>query len=104
MPASIDGCGGSCGAGCGACCDTGCESCGGHKLFGRLHGLFRAHQCQIIDFRARRPYAPPGARGPGVKGLPRSRWLKRLGQHDQLVEYHKPQERPERADDRQISD
>jgi Transposase DDE domain len=60
----------------------------------RLHCLFRAHQCLIIDFRARRPYAPPGARGPEVKGRPRSRWLKRLGKHDQLVEYHKPQERP----------
>ena len=60
----------------------------------RLHGLFRAHQCLLIDFRARRPYAPPGAHGPEVKGRPRSRWLKRLGKHDQLVEYHKPKERP----------
>src|SRR5262249_27921780 len=59
-----------------------------------LHGLFRAHQCLLIDFRPRRPYAPPGAHGPEVKGLPRSRWLKRLGKHDQLVEYHKPKERP----------
>lgn len=60
----------------------------------RLHGLFRAHQCLIIDFRARRPYAPPGTQGPEVKGRPRSRWLRRLGQRDQLVEYHKPKERP----------
>jgi hypothetical protein len=27
-------------------------------------------------------------------GWPRSRWLKRLGKHDQLVEYFKPKERP----------
>jgi hypothetical protein len=60
----------------------------------RLHGLFRAHQCLIIDFRSRRAYAPPGAHGREVKGLPRSRWLKRLGKRDQLVEYHKPKERP----------
>jgi len=59
-----------------------------------LHGLFRAHQCLRIDFRPRRPYAPPGAHGPAAKGRPRSRWLKRLGKHDQLVEYHKPKERP----------
>src|SRR5438034_11755615 len=59
-----------------------------------LHGLFRAHQKQIIDFRPHRRWAPPGAKGPAAKGLPRSRWLKRLGKHDQLVEYHKPKERP----------
>jgi hypothetical protein len=59
-----------------------------------LHGLFRAHQKQIIDFRPRRRYAPPGARGAAAKGLPRSRWRKRLGKHDQLVEYYKPKERP----------
>jgi hypothetical protein len=59
-----------------------------------LHGLFRAHQRQIIDFRPHRRYAPPGAKGAAAKGLPRSRWRKRLGKHDQLVEYHKPKERP----------
>jgi DDE family transposase len=60
----------------------------------RLHGLFRAHQKQLIDFRPHRRWAPPGAGGAAAKGLPRSRWLKRLGKHDQLVEYHKPAERP----------
>jgi len=45
MPASIDGCGGSCGAGCGACCDTGCDTCGGHKLFGKLHGGLGHSSC-----------------------------------------------------------
>lgn len=60
-----------------------------------LHGLFRAHQRLLIDFRSRRRYAPPGAKGAAAKGLPRSRWLKRLGKHDQLVEYHKPSERPD---------
>jgi hypothetical protein len=58
----------------------------------RLHGLFRAHQKLLIDFRPHRRYAEPGAKE--ATGLPRSRWLKRLGQHDQLVEYHKPRERP----------
>jgi hypothetical protein len=58
-----------------------------------LHGLFRAHQRQLIDFRPHRRHNAPGRRR--VKGRPNSRWIKRLGQHDQLVEYFKPKERPE---------
>jgi hypothetical protein len=58
----------------------------------QLHGLFRAHQKLIIDFRPGRRYAAPGSKG--AKGLPHSRWLKRLGKHDQLVEYVKPSRRP----------
>jgi DDE family transposase len=60
----------------------------------RLHGLFRAHQKQIIDFRPHRRHVGPAARGELAKGRPRSRWLRRLGRHDQLVEYRKPKERP----------
>jgi hypothetical protein len=60
-----------------------------------LHGLFRAHQRQIIDFRPGRGHLPPGASTKGQAGKPRSRWLKRLGRHDQLVEYYKPKERPD---------
>jgi hypothetical protein len=58
-----------------------------------LHGLFRAHQKQIICFRPHRRHRP--AKGPYPKGLPSSRWLQRLGRHDQLVEYVKPAKRPE---------
>jgi hypothetical protein len=57
-----------------------------------LHGLFRAHQKQIIDFHPQRPHNPPGQKR--IKGLPTSRWLHQLGVKDQLVEYHKPKERP----------
>ncbi len=60
-----------------------------------LHGLFRAHQRQIIDFTPGRPHVPPGTSVKGKAGWPRSRWLKRLGPHDQLVEYFKPKERPD---------
>ncbi len=64
-----------------------------------IHGVFRAHQRQIIDFRPhRRHKTPPQGKGAKAlkdqKGLPSSRWLKRLGKHDQLVEYPKPKERP----------
>jgi hypothetical protein len=59
----------------------------------QLHGVFRAHQKQIVDFRPNRAYNGPG-QGRHRKGLPGSRWLKRLGVQDQLVEYFKPKTRP----------
>jgi len=63
-------------------------------LLGRqLHGLFRAHQRLIIDFQPGRPHNGPGRRR--RKGLPASRWLKRLGVCDQLVEYFKPKKKPD---------
>jgi Transposase DDE domain len=52
-----------------------------------LHGLFRAHQRQIVSFRLGRRHGGPGR--------PKSRWLRRLGRRDQLVEYFKPKQRPE---------
>jgi len=59
-----------------------------------VHGLFRAHQRQIVDFRPGRAHVPPGSSASGQAGTPRSRWLRRLGRRDQLVEYFKPKERP----------
>lgn len=60
----------------------------------RIHGLFRAHQKQIISFRIGRLHRPMRGPAPEDKGLPSSRWLKRLGHRDQLVEYFKPVKRP----------
>jgi len=57
-----------------------------------LHGVFRAHQRQVIDFRVGRPHNAPGRQW--LKGLPTARWLKQLGFQDQLVEYCKPKVRP----------
>ena len=54
----------------------------------KLHGVFRAHQRQIIDFRPYRAYNRPGEKP--KKGRPTSCWLQRLGKRDQLVEYFKP--------------
>jgi hypothetical protein len=59
-----------------------------------LHGLFPAHHQRIVDFTPHRPCIEPGKSKDG-KGLPRSRWIKRLGHNDQLVEWFKPQRRPE---------
>jgi len=62
-------------------------------LLGRnLHGVFRAHQKQLIAFHPGRSYKAPG--DPNVKGRPSSRWVKRLGVCDQVVEYFKPKRRP----------
>jgi hypothetical protein len=59
-------------------------------------GLFRAHQRLIVSFVANRPHAAAGRRGgPGAAGLPRSRFVRRLGRDDQVVEYFKPPKRPE---------
>jgi hypothetical protein len=64
-------------------------------LFSRgIHGLFRMHQRQIVDFRPHRKHRNrkhPRGRG---KRLPRTRFIKRLGKHDQLVEWSKPTIRP----------
>jgi hypothetical protein len=57
-----------------------------------LHGVCRAHQKQVVDFRSRRPYNRPGRKR--QKGRPSSRWLQRLGCEDQPVEYYQPKERP----------
>jgi Transposase DDE domain len=58
-----------------------------------VHGVFRLHQKQIADFTPGRPHAAPG-RTRGVKGMPRSRWIRACGMMDQVVEYFKPMDRP----------
>jgi DDE family transposase len=59
-----------------------------------VFGLFRAHQKQIVDFRPHRRAASKRSRKRRQRGLPSSRWLARLGRHDQLVEYIKPKRCP----------
>jgi hypothetical protein len=59
----------------------------------KLQGVFRIHQRQLVDFRPRRAFNQKGQRR--RKGLPTSRWLRRLGTHDQLVEWFKPKKAPE---------
>lgn len=56
-----------------------------------IHAVFRCHQKQIVNFRPGRKHTKQHK---PKKGLPRSRWLKRLGKRDQLVEYTKPTTRP----------
>jgi hypothetical protein len=62
-------------------------------LIGReLHGVFRIHQKQIVDFT---PGRPPMRRGSkDVPGLPRSRWVLAQGDSDQVVVWYKPKKGP----------
>ena len=60
-----------------------------------VYAVFRMHQRQRVDFTPRRPHALPGDCSPEAKGKPRSRWLRSLGEQDQVVQYFKPKERPE---------
>jgi hypothetical protein len=60
-----------------------------------IHAVFRLHRKQIVDFTPGRARARPG-RKRVPKGIPRSRWIRAYGLTDQLVEYFRPAERPER--------
>jgi hypothetical protein len=59
-----------------------------------IHGLFRMHQKQIVDFRPHRKHRNPKRRQGKGRRLPRSRFIKRLGKHDQLVEWPRPTRKP----------
>jgi hypothetical protein len=61
------------------------------------HGLFPAHHVRIVDFTPDRPCIEPRqvAKAKDAKGLPRSRWVRSLGEKDQIVEWFKPAQRPQ---------
>ena len=61
---------------------------------GGIFAVFRMHQRQIVDFTPDRPHAIPGVKT-AAKGLPRSRRLRAPGVLDQVVEWLKPEDRPE---------
>jgi hypothetical protein len=61
-------------------------------LLGRgVHGLFRIHQKQIVDFRPHRKHRTRYPKGRKVTGkpVPRSKFIKRLRKHDQIVQWFK---------------
>ncbi len=60
-----------------------------------VQAIVRAHQKLIVDFTPGRPYAEPGrGKSQKNKGLPRSRWIEKLGAQDQIVEWLRPGEVP----------
>jgi hypothetical protein len=60
------------------------------KQYG-LEACIRMHQKQIVDFRSRRPHQT-GKKT--KKGQPTSRWVKKLGIEDQIVEWIRPASPP----------
>ena len=69
-------------------------------LFSRgIEGLFRIHQATIVDFRPYRKHREgygkqrKSKRKP-KRPMPRSKYIKRLGKHDQIVEWFKPRAQP----------
>jgi hypothetical protein len=62
----------------------------------KIHAVFRCHQQQIVNFRVNRRHT--GQRRPH-KGMPRSRYVRRLGHWDQVVEYRKPKAKPKWMDE-----
>ena len=60
-----------------------------------LHGLFPAHHIRIVDFTPGRACIEPGKVDGDAKGLPRSQWIKSLGELDQIVQWFKPANRPQ---------
>jgi hypothetical protein len=65
----------------------------------KLHGVFRAHQRQIIDFTPGRPGGPgrPGkgkGKSPAAVIRPNSRWVRSQGETDQVVIWYKPKGKP----------
>ena len=62
-----------------------------------VDAVFRIHQRMIVDFTPCRSHAVPG-KSTSEKGLPRSRWLRRIGVEDQVVQWLK-QPHPPQLDD-----
>ena len=62
----------------------------------KLHGVFRVHQRQIIDFTPGRPRAAQGkTKGrPEATVRPHSRWVLSQGDSDQVVIWYKPKVKP----------
>ncbi len=55
----------------------------------KMHAVLRVHQKQIVSFHPHRPTVREAG-----KGHPTSRWVKYLGPCDQIVEWAKPNTRP----------
>jgi hypothetical protein len=62
----------------------------------KMHAVFRCHQKQIVSFDVDRKHT---SQGKPIKGLPRSKYVRRLGHLDQVVEYTKPKTKPKWMDD-----
>lgn len=58
-----------------------------------VYAVLRGHQTRVVSFRKGRPHIRSGKTQPHGRVLPTSRWIRRLGRHDQIVEYIKSPQR-----------
>ena len=58
-----------------------------------VDAVFRMHQKQTIDFTPGRPHRGKQTKT-SIRGIPTSRFVRRLGDEDQIVEWTKPAHRP----------
>jgi hypothetical protein len=68
-----------------------------------VHALFRMHQKQIVDFRPHRKHRKGKRNEAKDRPQPSSKFIKRLGWHDQIVEWCKPAVRPKWMKTKQYS-
>jgi len=59
-----------------------------------IHGLFRIHQAITVSFRPGRRHGARRSKQKAGRGLPKSRYIRRLARTDQIVEYFKPKQCP----------
>ena len=59
----------------------------------QVHGCFRCHQRQIVDFRPNRKSRDASTKA-DKSGRPTSEFVKRLGKHDQIVRWKRPVIKP----------
>jgi hypothetical protein len=67
-----------------------------------VDAVFRMHQKQIVDFTPGRPSRGKSTRN-RPRGVPSSRFVRRLGEEDQIVEWARPDHRPAWMTDAQFA-
>jgi len=68
-----------------------------------VDAVFRMHQAQIVDFTPGRPCRGKSRKKKYQRGIPSSRFVKKLGVEDQIVEWKKPTNRPVWMTDEQFA-
>jgi hypothetical protein len=69
-----------------------------------VDAVFRMHQRQIVDFTPGRPCRQKhGKKKRYRRGMPNSRFVKKLGEEDQIVEWKRPDNRPVWMSDEQFA-
>lgn len=69
-----------------------------------VHAVLRIHQRTIVDFTPGRAHVHPcQGKADRKRGKPRSRWIARLGENDQIVQWFKSLDRPQWMSEEQFA-